>query len=291
MKRVKNQAKRKFVEIDRGLFLVRYSGSDESRRPPTVRVSLDPASDRDNVVILHPDAQDSILSEPGTALAVRASGRAKLLVEVTPTEENGSTVATVRVEALNPGETRPAPAARRGNGKLAPAGIRVVGHVAGIGDVVVKADEWMAGPTAPSRIEGFAVQWPGMPAGLELRYAVKSASPNTATGRMTNAGTFAGTRGKALPLFSIVLELSGNDADDHELHVDALFLGSPAIHKSGQRIILSGPTGREPLVGLRLGISSSHEVEAAPARAPRAQRTPGRVRVFRSRAKASQPTA
>jgi hypothetical protein len=130
-----------------------------------------------------------------------------------------------------------------------------------------------------------------MPAGLELRYAVKSAAPNTATGRMTNAGAFAGTRGKALPLVSVVLELSGDDADDYELQVDALFLGSPAIHKSGQRIILSGPTGREPLVGLRMGITPFHELEVRPARAARAPRPQGRVRVFRSRSKASQPTA
>jgi hypothetical protein len=67
---------------------------------------------------------------------------------------------------------------------------------------VVKADEWMAGPMAPSRIEGFAVQWPGMPAGLELRYAVKAAAPNAATSRMTNAGAFAGSSNAADPYYA-----------------------------------------------------------------------------------------
>jgi hypothetical protein len=290
MKRVKSQAKRKFIEIDRGLFLVRYSGADDSRRPPTVRISLDPSSDGNGHVILHPDAKDPILSEPGTALAVKASARAKLLVEVTPTEENGSTVATVQVEALNPGVTPPPARVKRGTGKPALTGLRVVGHVAGIGDVVVKAGEWMAGPMAPSRIEGFAVQWPDMPEGLEFRYAVKAAQANSATGRMTDAGTFAGTRGKALPLVSLVLELSGDDADEHELEVDALFLGAPAIHKSGQRVMLSGPTGREPLVGLRIGMTSSHEAEAPRPRVARPQRTRSRVRVFSGRSK-DQPTA
>jgi hypothetical protein len=65
-------------------------------------------------------------------------------------------------------------------------------------------------------------------------------------------GTFAGTRGRALPLVGAILELTGPQAAKHQLEVDALFLGSPQVRMTGQRVVLSGPTGREPLVGVRI---------------------------------------
>jgi len=38
-------------------------------------------------------------------------------------------------------------------------GLRLMAHVAGIGDVFVNLNEWIAGPSAPSRIEGIAVEY------------------------------------------------------------------------------------------------------------------------------------
>ena len=244
MKRVKSQAKRKFIEIDRGLFLVRYSGADDSRRPPTVRISLDPSSDGNGHVILHPDAKIRSFPNPETALAVKAShGRSCSSKSLRPRK----TARPWRPFSRSPQPRRDPAAAdgQVGHRQAGPHRASCCRSCRRIGDV---GQGWRVDGRTDGAvgIEGFAVQWPDMPEGLEFRYAVKAAQANSATGRMTDAGTFAGTRGKALPLVSLVLELSGDDADEHELEVDALFLGARAIHESGQRVMLSGPTGREP---------------------------------------------
>jgi hypothetical protein len=293
MKRAIVPAKRKTVDIDRGLFLVRYSSADDPRRPPSVRIALDPDSAPENALITHPDAHEAVLLEPGTALAVRAVRATRLLVEVTPAGEDGSTAATVKVEALNPGaQTDPAAATDVRAGEAGESfldnSIRLRAHVAGIGDVEAAGQEWVAGPAAPSRIEGIAVEWPDRPAGLALRYAVRGQGSDI--GRLAETGAFAGTRGRALPVTGLVLELSGEAAGDHEIVVDALFLGAPVTRTTGRRVTLSGPTAREPLVGLRLDVVRRAGM-AEPA-VPHAGKTrPGQVRVFRGRGARAQPAA
>ena len=60
-----------------------------------------------------------------------------------------------------------------------------------------------------------------------------------------------------MPLTNVMLELSGPDASAYQFSVEALFLGAPVMHASGERVVLSGPTGREPLVGLRLALEEA----------------------------------
>jgi len=138
---------------------------------------------------------------------------------------------------------------------------------------------------------------------------------------MTELGSFAGSRGHALPLTGIVFELSGAASSDYQLSVEAAFLGSPTMRVIGRRVVLSGPTGREPLIGLRVNLEPINvpaageadetiEPAARPARATAApapapalapspvptrvpnssSRVSSRVRVFRSRSKESQPS-
>ena len=183
---------------------------------------------------------------------------------------------------------------------------------------MVDADRWLAGPASPSRIEGIRIDWPDQPADVVCRYAVKFAKPRGATSPMTDAGEYAGSRKRALALVGVVLELSGPGAARYRFQTEALFLGSPVMKASGQRVVLGGPTGGEPLVGLRLAVQPAKAgaaagtaakaapesprpaapaklapklapapapVEAAPTSAASATRPSGRVRVFRSRPK------
>jgi hypothetical protein len=233
-----------------------------------------------------------VLSEPGTALAVRTTSPTRLLIEVSPTDEDGSTAATVKVEALNAGPQVDVPVRDRiadgGQDPFAGRSIRLRAHVAGIGDVVAAPQEWVAGPAAPSRIEGMAIEWEGRPPGLGLRYAVKSQGSDVS--RLAETGAFVGTRGRALPVTGLVLELSGDAAGEHELVVEALFLGAPVTRTTGRRITVSGPTSREPLVGLRLDVVRREE--AVEPSVPTSGKTrPGQVRVFRGRAARAQPAA
>lgn len=291
MKRARSSAKRKLVEIDRGLFLIRYATADDEAEPPTVSVAIDPSDAGEAAILLHPEAREAVLYQPGAALAIRATAPVKLLVEVTPLRENGPTAATVKVEALSQGTPAPVAELAGAANRASPMNLdelRILGHVAGIGDVVVPARAWIAGPSAPSRIEGIAIEWPRKPAGLDIQYAVKLAKANTQSS-LVGLGSFVGTRGRALPITGIVLELSGSESEDCQLNVEALFLGSPAVRSTGQRIVVAGPTAREPLVGLRLDIEPrGARREIAPAAAPK--RRPGsKVQVFRSRSKSEQP--
>jgi len=282
------------VAINRGLFLVRYAAAEDAARPPSVRVSPDPAPNKDIGFLLHPDHSEPVLRQPGTCLVVRALAAGKLSVEVAAAQDGGSTAATVRIEPLTQGN--PASALARlksGRKDSAPdrSSFRIIGHVTGLGDQLVNANEWLAGPSAPSRIEGIAIEWPDKPDNLEIRYAVKTARPQPASGRTTGLGDFAGTRGKAMPIVGVMLEISGPAAASLQFAVEAIFLGAPAMRITGKRIVASGPTGREPLVGLRLGLK-----DVVAAQQPQVKSSPnkpgestGRVRVFRNRQKNTEP--
>jgi hypothetical protein len=228
-------------------------------------------------------------------------------VEVTPRHQTGSIAANVKVERLIQGEPLDEPA------ELAPetfdfTGLRLMGHVAGIGDVLANLNEWIAGPSAPSRIEGIAVEWPNKPPQFDIRYSVKLGQPQASPSRMMDIGSFAGTRGRAMPLTGVVFELSGAASSDYQVRVEATFLGSPTMRVIGKRVVLSGPSGREPLVGLRMNLELANAEFARdmtpatrppqplppkirpPEEPPAAPKPPSRVRVFRSRSKEDQST-
>jgi hypothetical protein len=294
---------RKIANIDRGLFLVRYAAAEDEIRPPKVTVAVDPKWKMDVsisgqtfwfmkelFVVLHPNHANAVLLQPGSALVVRATSPGQLIVEVTPSQRDGSSAAIVKIAPLTQGEaiSMPKPATE---GAVAGSGIRILGHVAGNGDVFVGAEEWLAGPSAPSRIEGIAIEWPEKPNDLNIRYSVKTAKPQASSGRMMDLGIYAGTRGRALPIVGVVVEISGLGASRYEISAEAVFLGSPRLRAAGKRVVLAGPTGREPLVGFRLRME---ELNTKPEPAPspvRSGRSTGHVRVFHSRAQSPSSLA
>lgn len=292
----------KIVDLDRGLFLVNYRSAEDPSAPPRVSVAPVPGYERFLEILLHPDAREPVLKEPNTALVVRVNSPAKLKVQVLPKNPGGSRAAMVRIEPVHYYTGAPAssvsvtavPAAEKIDTRpaLDLGALKLRGHVAGIGDVAVGANAWIAGPSAPSRIEGIALEWPTKPPELDIRYAVQFPNAQPGSGRIVPLGTFAGTRGRALPLTGVVLEMSGDE--NLQFVAEAVFLSAPTLRAAGKRVVLSGPTGREPLVGLRLTvepIAAAEPVEAPPALAPanppppvrKPAASPGRVRVFRSK--------
>jgi hypothetical protein len=280
------------VTVDRGLFLIRYAAAEDQAQPPRVKLSADPSSKRDISFVLFPDDNEPVLWEPDSCLVVRATAAGKLAVQVIPMEEGGSTAVTVRIEPLTQGKTAASPTHVNGKSHV-PHDIdtlHVLGHLTGMGDVAVKAGEWLAGPSSPLRIEGLSLEWPDKPSDLEIRYAVKTAKPLPVSGQTMELGSFAGTRGRAMPIVSLMLELSGPAAANFQFSVEAIFLGSPASRIVSNRVVASGPTGREPLVGLRVtlrNVDAAEQLETKPS-----AREPGpsdkRVRVFRNRPKSDQ---
>lgn len=273
------------VDVQRGLMLVRYATADDERRPPKVAVVVNPADAKNVELVLNPEHNEAVLWQPGSCLVVRAAKPGKLLVEVIALDDGGSTAATVKIEALSQGEA----AARLDSQATANrsndiAGLRLRAHIAGIGDVQSRSDEWIAGPEAPARIEGFAIEWPDKPADLALHYSVRLARPHEVSGRMMAVGDYAGTRGRALPIVAVTLELSGAAANRFQLSAQAAFLSAPLQRSSGRQLDMSGPTGREPLVGFRLRVEEVNiPLQPAPRPVAKSKKPPGRVRVFRSR--------
>jgi hypothetical protein len=283
----------KSVNLDRGTFIVRYSAAEDEAFPPKVTIGSGRGSDTTVIPILHPDEQEPVLWRPGAALVIQAVEAGVLLVQVTPTRPRGSPIATIKIETLNQGkpvanvpipETKPSQDAVLGSVDLT-TDFRMLGHLAGRGDVFVGADEWIGGPAAPSRIEGFAIEWPRRPPGLMLRYAVTTTNLDATSRAPVEVGAFAGTRGRALPLVGVLLELSGASASQYELVAEAAFLGAPIMRARGEKLTLAGPTGQEPLVGIRLQVE---QITGPPQpKNPLHKPTPattsgGRVRVFRS---------
>lgn len=296
---MKRNRQSKIVDVDKGLVIVRYATAADEIRPPKIEVLVNPKDEKHIEIISNPLHSEAVLWQPGACLVVRAMQPGKLLVEVVPVDDDGSTAATVKVEMLSQGEapearlTPQAPAAAVGIGSSPGAKshvdldrLKIIGHVAGIGDVTARADEWLAGPSAPARIEGLLIIWPGKPDDLDIRYCVKLARPHAVSGRMMGLGAYAGTRGRALPIVSIRLEISGAAASAFRLVSEAAFLSAPIARTSGKQIEMSGPTGREPLVGFRLRLDEIN-IPLQPMLTP-AARSQGRVRVFRSRAAESQ---
>lgn len=147
-------------------------------------------------------------------------------------------------------------------------GLQVLAHLARLGDVTVAPDQWLGGPAAPTRIEGFMLKWPTKPNDLGIRYSAVVAGQRPAEVRSVDAGEFAGTRGKGRPVLGIAMELSGPAARQYTIVAECMFLGAPAKRVSGTSISVSGPSGREPLVGLKLAIvaqAAEQPAVAAPA--------------------------
>lgn len=277
-------SKRKVVDVDKGLLLVRYAGAEDERRPPKVCVAVNPRHENNIQLVSNPLHADALLWQPGTSLVFRATKPGQLFVDVLASTPGGSTAATIKVEMLNQGA---APAANDAVGAVLPTsatGIRILGHVAGIGDITVDAGEWIAGPAAPARIEGIAIGWPDMPQGLDLRYSVRLARANAASERITPVGGYAGTRGQVLPVVGLSIELAGARAAEFMLEAEAVFLGAAAKRARGRRLDLAGGTGREPMVGLRLRVTDVAAAVVQPEVVPTPTvRASGRVKVFRSR--------
>lgn len=274
------QRKQKNFALQRGLYVVRYEAAADPAKPPLVSVQCEAGR---NEVILHPEQSRPTMSAPGQALVIRAIETGNVQVEISSPALSTALDATLKFEPLRcelgspvtalPSPPMPAafqqfppPAQRAGFAAPSPAtqamqaapaaGLQLLAHVARLGDVMVGANEWVGGPSAPARVEGFLLRWPGRPADVQIRYAASVAGQRPGEVRIVETEEFTGTRGRARPLLGVMMELVGAGARNYSLGVEAVFLGAPVRRATGSVVNLSGPTGREPLVGLRVAIAA-----------------------------------
>lgn len=257
------QRKQKNFALQRGIYIVRYEKAADPSQPPLVSIACEAGR---NEVILLPDQSRAIMSAPGQALVVRAMESGNVQVEISSAGSMASLDATLKFELLRGEGGSPAmqPPQQGQPGMYIPpaaaaptaVNLQLLGHVARLGDITIGSDEWLGGPLAPARIEGFLIRWLGRPADVQLRYGATVAGSRPGEARLVDQDEFTGTRGRARPILGLMMELNGPGARNYNLNVEGLFLGAPSRRMTGQTINLTGPTGREPLVGLRVAIAS-----------------------------------
>ena len=62
MERAKH--KQQTVNLDRGLFLVRYAAAEDEIQPPKVKIRPEPPDNKDITLFLHPDHDEAVLWQP-----------------------------------------------------------------------------------------------------------------------------------------------------------------------------------------------------------------------------------
>lgn len=159
--------------------------------------------------------------------------------------------------------------------------VQLLGHIERRGDVTV-AQGWLGDPTATARIEGFSAQWGQQPpANVELYYGCATSGQHQIS--MMPVGSFSGSRGKALPINALCFDLRGPDKERYKLVGEAVFAGAPAVTiHSGN--VLTGPSGKEPLVALYLVVICKRQQQASKL-APSAWEDAAVTQVFRKKEK------
>jgi hypothetical protein len=286
-----NAVPSRVIELERGLFLIRYAAS-AARSAPLVMVACEQGFERGVALLSSPGHAAGTLARPGDALVVRTDQRARLSVRVQPSELNGSCEADVSIERLG--------AANEGNDGARPdqlqrskerSGLELLAHVARLGDVTVPAGDWIAGPASPARIEGFALRWSDRSRYGDLKYGARVSGRSSTLMWGNGNGSFVGTRGQARPLTEVRFELDGLLAQENEFVIEALFENATPVRAEGRSITLTGPSGREALFGLRVELvnASAHDAASGVTSGNGLSRvsgvsdpSSGRVRVFRS---------
>jgi hypothetical protein len=217
-------------------------------------------------------------------------------VELPPNKASQPVVGARRRTAERDGtgaRQKPAPGSGEAERTVAPElnklGFGFACHVARKGDIGAAGGEWIGGPKSPSVIEGLALHWEKTH-GVELEYQVLVAGAQGKWSAWVLNGSFAGTRGRGLPIVGLRVRLAGDSAKSYLLRGEAIFLGLPVVVESGESLELSSYASADPLVGLKLDLHRVDETNlAAAAEQPAVSATRDnkiggnlRLRVFKS---------
>jgi hypothetical protein len=171
-------------------------------------------------------------------------------------EKAGATVPVIKIDRVGLDSETGAPARAI---EVPPKGISLVGHIERKGDVVAAHGNTLGDPKSELRVEGFQIEWPDKPEGLDIAYGARvEGAGMTPT---VSSGKFCGTRNAARRIVEVTFALTGAKAQQYALKGKAHFSGGFSKDVEAG-IALAGPSGLEHLTGL--------ELEAVPAGSTRA---------------------
>ncbi len=278
------------VDVDRGLFILRYVSGAASGPSPMAMLRSTDESEPFVEIMSAPGLVNGFLAGPGDCAVIRAERPARLELKIRGQGVEGSLDASFRMEPVWGPAARAGVAASQqiGAHDAGDATFKLVAHVARRGDVAADSGAWIAGPEAPAAIEAVGIRGP-LPSGVEIEIQPLVGTNPPRWLDWAPSGAFVGTRGRALPLAGLRMRLTGPQSAEGRLTVDALFLGSPITSQEGREVEIIGPAGNEPLVGLRVGLvieadrqERAVHAPASVAAGPVGRPKGSRMRVFRA---------
>lgn len=267
------------IAFGRGLFALRYAGSDNQSVPPRVRYALPIGFQGVVRVLPAPGLSLGELLAVGDIAILSADAPGAVDVFVEERKPGAGVACSIALDRIGGaaservGDVRPVAVA-----PASPPPAELVAHLSYRGDVAVMPGEWIGGPQAPAPIEGLAIP-AAFSGGVELEYQILPVGGADWSG-WASAGSFAGSRGQGRPLRGVRLRVLGSPGA--AIRADALFLGATINQKIGQHVEFVSSSPYDAMVGLRIELVRDAAVKAPQAQLPTSPSSTGKLKVFRS---------
>ena len=225
------------MTLEPGLWCIYHqvSGDDAHSGLPGVRISASPADGANPRLSIISFGGDGWISGRDDGLLVRVlGGPAQVLVTIYQAADGSGTAPDLQVMRLTNGSAQAAiayqaaPIAPAQAAAPAPAGPQeVTAHIQRTGDIAVSIGDWIGEPGQQKWIEGFSILPQRGLAAEDIEY-------QAVLGRgwlspWSEGGQFCGSRGMALPILGLRVQLRGQAAQRYATHVTATFTDGTRI--------------------------------------------------------------
>jgi hypothetical protein len=211
--------------------------------------------------IYTPGTDGGVLRNGADAIVMQVMNAPVELLVTAYLEKAGATVPVLKIDQIQLDGS--ANGAQQGKTiEVPPKGVTLIGHIERRGDMVAAEGNLLGERKSDLRLEGFQVEWPDKPAGVDLEYSARVEGSGATP--IVTSGNFCGTRNAAARVQEVTFTLTGPNAGAYQLKGQALFSGGyEADIESGRAI--AGPSGMEHLTGLQLKVESSAQKKAKTA--------------------------
>lgn len=257
----------RLLSLEPGMYIVRYASLPIPEQP--CLVSFQPTLIGKSTVDFFPGESvvRNTLVQMGDTLIIRVKNGCGTLL-ITEYQKEGAKTHTVdlRIDRIDTSEAilrRSADSPVAGNERSHSSAVvlNISGHFQQ-GTEVAQAGV-LGHPQAGQRLEGFCIDWPGRPEGVDLAYSCHIAG---ALQPAVTTGHFLGSVGKSLPITAIAMALIGPRRADYQLHAWAAFAGlAPQLLLPGQECV--APAGAF-LTALYVSINPGVEMNACRYQSP-----------------------
>ena len=209
-----------------GLYVIHYVDATPTKSPVPLLLAQAPIRMAGVIEFTCPEGvHQQTLAKPGDYLVVNVrQGNAVLAVSKYAAASLIDTAQVHwRIEPIVPAPA--APASRANAAKRAPqtyqpvTGITLTGHIERRGDVTVESGEWLGATQGRARLEGFQIDWPQRPEGVDIQAVCGSGGQRSEA----TTGRFIGTRQRARPIHDLQLTLVGPSASRYRLTGEVAF--------------------------------------------------------------------